>query len=281
MYLNQFSKITRSIFIGLLIISLVSALGCRSASSEMENGPAQVDPQIRSGVKSDPVMGPSWARGIVWYQVFPERFSNGNPGNDPVQYKSTTVDWDHPFGEPTIEEIERGWMLAAGEPTRFGYDPGRAGGAIANVIFNRRYGGDLQGLLANLDQLQELGVEGIYICPIFTSTSLHKYDAADQRHIDPTLAHPGKISTIGVVKASTIGDPSDETTWDWTPADIWFVETLIPAIHDRGMKIMLDGVWNHVGMDHWAFDDVRRHGSASKYADCLRPSLTTTGAAGS
>jgi len=138
------------------------------------------------------------------------------------------------------------------------------------VIFQRRYGGDLQGVLEHLDVLQELGVEGIYICPVFTSTSLHKYDAADQRHIDPTLGHPGEISTIGgigVVEASTVGDPSDESTWDWTPADVWFVETFIPAVHERGMKIILDGVWNHVGRDHWAFDDVIKHGRASKYAD--------------
>lgn len=204
---------------------------------------------------------------MVWYQVFPERFADGNPENNPSQKQSTTVLWDESFDAATIEEIERGWMLAAGEPRMFGYDPNRAGGSIANVIFQRRYGGDLQGVLEHLDELQSLGVDGIYLCPVYTSTSLHKYDAADHRHIDPTLGHPGVASTTGVVPASTVGDPSDESTWGWTEADRWFVETLIPAIHERGMKVMLDGVWNHVGVDHWAFDDVRRRGRASEYAD--------------
>jgi len=242
---NQFS-VSRHIPLAVLVCLLsLSILGCAS---------------------SEPY-GPEWSRGMVWYQVFPERFANGNLWNDPTQMGSKTVLWDQPFDEATIEEIERGWMLAAGEPRFYGYDPNRAGGSIANVIFQRRYGGDLQGVLEHLDALQSLGVEGIYLCPVFTSTSLHKYDAADHRHIDPTLGDPGDVSTNGVVSAATVGDPSDESTWEWTQADVWFVETLIPAIHGRGMKIMLDGVWNHVGLDHWAFDDVRTNGLESKYAD--------------
>lgn len=211
--------------------------------------------------------GPEWSRGMVWYQVFPERFANGNPHNDPTQERSTTVSWGLSFDETTIEEVERAWMLSAGEPRRFGYDPNRQGGSIANVIFQRRYGGDLQGVYTYLDELQSLGVQGIYICPIFTSTSLHKYDAADHRHIDPTLGHPGETTSTGVVLADPHWDPSDETTWGWTTADEWFIEVFVKAVHDRGMKLMLDGVWNHVGIDHWAFNDVRKQGDASRFAD--------------
>jgi len=267
MYANQFLKFVMRLMVVLLSMVVSGLSQYADAATESLNAGVGVNTQNESEIDEETRFGPVWSRGMVWYQVFPERFANGNPGNDPVQAQSTTVLWDQSFDEPTIAEIERGWMLSAGEPLRYGFDPGRAGGAIANVIFQRRYGGDLQGVLERLDELQELGVEGIYICPVFTSTSLHKYDAADHRHIDPTLGNPGKISTMGVVKASTVGDPSDESTWDWTDADVWFVETFISAVHERGMKIMLDGVWNHVGMDHWAFDDVREHGSASKYAD--------------
>ncbi|MFK7760155.1 MAG: alpha-amylase family glycosyl hydrolase [Phycisphaerales bacterium] len=208
--------------------------------------------------------GPDWARGIVWYQIFPERFADGNPLNNPSQRQSTTVPWSHPFDQSTIEEIERSWFLAAGEPRFFGYDPHREGGAITNVIFKRRYGGDLQGVLERLDALVALGIRGIYLCPVFTSTSLHKYDAADHRHIDPTLGHPGRpaLQTMEMVHAS-----DDETRWELTESDRWFVDVLIPAVHDRGMRLMLDGVWNHVGVDHWAFQDVLEKGRSSEFAD--------------
>lgn len=257
MCLNQFSISIRylSPFRWLVILSM--GLGCSHAHAQRH--------------------GPEWSRGMVWYQVFPERFANGNPHNDPTQERSTTVSWGLSFDETAIEEIERAWMLRAGEPRRFGYDPNRPGGSVSNVIFQRRYGGDLQGVYTYLDELQALGVEGIYLCPIFTSTSLHKYDAADHRHIDPTLGHPGETRSTGVVRADSSWDPSDETSWEWTAADNWFIEIFVQAVHDRGMKLMLDGVWNHVGIDHWAFNDVREKGDASSFADWFEVEFNDTG----
>jgi glycosidase len=112
-------------------------------------------------------------------------------------------------------------------------------------------------------------VQGIYLCPVFKSRSLHKYDASDHRHIDPTLAHPGEYLDPGPGH-NQLGpdeDPYDETTWAWTPADQWFVDEFLPKAKSLGLRVMLDGVWNHVGLDHFAFDDVRRNGSDSPYAD--------------
>lgn len=254
---NQFSRSIRYLLPIHRLVILSIVVGCSHAHAQLH--------------------GPEWSRGIVWYQVFPERFANGNPLNNPTQERSTTVSWELSFGETTIEEVERAWMLNAGEPRRFGYDPNRQGGSIANVIFQRRYGGDLQGVYTYLDELQTLGVRGIYLCPIFTSTSLHKYDAADHRHIDPTLGHPGKTTSTGVARADSSWDPSDETTWEWTTADNWFIEIFIKAVHDRGMKLMLDGVWNHVGIDHWAFNDVREKGVASRFADWFEVEFDDTG----
>ncbi len=264
MYLNQFLNF---LYHTSKLLAVVCMVGCRTQHIPSQNDTIRHSSEPRQVEQGISVSSPDWARGMVWYQIFPERFSNGNTGNDPRQRHSTTVSWDQPFDQVTIEEIERGWMLAQAEPELYGYQADRAGGAIANVIYQRRYGGDLQGVLDHLDSLKELGVDGVYICPIFTSTSLHKYDAGDHRHIDPTLAHPGDISTNGIVSSSIHWDPSDESTWAMTPADTWFVETFIHAVHERGMKLTLDGVWNHVGLDHWAFDDVRQNGASSRFVD--------------
>ena len=266
MYTNQFWASLLRIFVLILLLCTTICNGCRSRTQTGALG-VSLKNTIKSTKQADRIrFGPEWSRGIVWYQVFPERFANGNQGNDPSQHQSTTVEWDQSFDAATIEEIERGWMLAQGEPRHFRYDPARAGGAIANVIYQRRYGGDLQGVLLYLDELKDLGVGGIYFCPVFSSTSLHKYDAMDHRHIDPTLGHPGTITTHESADAMLI-NAADESTWGWTPADRWFLDVLIPAIHERGMKIMLDGVWNHVGLDHWAFQDVVRNGQSSLYRD--------------
>ena len=79
-------------------------------------------------IRNSPELSPIWSRGMVWYQVFPERFANGDPENDPIGAGFSLVDWDQDFGEPTIEEIERSWFLTQGEPERHRYDPNRSGG---------------------------------------------------------------------------------------------------------------------------------------------------------
>ncbi len=262
-----------------LLLSFV-VFGMNEHAAALESGPAEMAEDDCPDLANSTRFGPQWASGMVWYQVFPERFANGNPGNDPREYLSTLVPWDLSFDEVLIEEIERAWFLAAGEPERFGYDPYRTGGSISNVIFQRRYGGDLQGVFNALDQLQGLGIEGIYLCPIFSSSSLHKYDAADHRHIDPTLGDPGIVgsnSIADVQLAGGIGDPADESTWGWTAADRWFVDVFVPETKARGMRLMLDGVWNHVGLDHWAFADVIQNGSQSRYADWFEADFNELG----
>jgi cyclomaltodextrinase len=184
---------------------------------------------------------PDWAKGATWYQLFPERFANGNAANDPRGGDVIAKEWTSAWYPGNMREEAN---IAA-----FGRE-----------VFKRRYGGDLEGVVEHLDHLQALGVNAIYLNPLFDAESLHKYDASDYRHVDPTLAGDG-------VRASETGDPHEVSTWTWTSADRYFVEVFLPACKQRGMRVVIDGVFNHVGRKHWAFQDVVKNGRSSAYAD--------------
>jgi len=221
----------------------------------------------------DPARVPEWAKGIVWYQVFPERFRNANTRNDPHRWDRTVLAWDHPFGEATYEEIEMHWNRRIAEPTRFRGDPDRWWGAAGQSVYERRFGGDLQGVVGQLDHIAALGATGLYLCPVFDAASLHKYEASDHRHIDPTLGHPGTPTPVD----RSGEDPVDETTWGWEPADTYLVDVLLPQARARGLRVILDGVWNHVGREHFAFQDVLELGARSRYADWFKAEFDADG----
>lgn len=249
-------------------LSVLLSLACLGACGTQNRSFA--GPDVDSGAKTAVSFAtPDWAKGLVWYQVFPERFRDGNPQNTPGGWDLTPLEWDTPFDQVGIEEIERAWNRARVAPEHFGYAPNRRGGALPNVVYARRYGGDLQGLYEQLETIKAMGFGGVYLCPVFRSRSLHKYDAGDHRHIDPTLGHPGVYDDPGpghgAMRAGE--DPFDETSWAWTPADRWFVDVFLPKAKSLGLRVVLDGVWNHVGLDHFAFDDVRRNGRDSLFAD--------------
>lgn len=143
---------------------------------------------------------PAWVRESVFYQIFPDRFADGDPSNN-VQSGEYTL------GERPV--IARPW----GAPPRSHLESG-------GVEF---FGGDLPGITQHLEYLQNLGVNALYLTPIFTAPSNHKYDTADYDHVDP---HFG-------------GDDA-------------LVE-LRQALDERGMKIMLDIVLNHCGATHHWF----------------------------
>lgn len=212
---------------------------------------------------------PDWAKGLVWYQVFPERFRNGNLGNDPSAWDVSPLDWDADWAGVHDEEIERAWNRGRIAPEMFGRAQVSTGTTMRGGVYARRYGGDLQGLYEQLSEIKAMGFTGVYLCPVFESRSLHKYDASDHRHIDPMLGHPGRIEDRGPGHTSLREgeDPYDESTWAWTPADRWFVDVFLPRAKSLGLRVMLDGVWNHVGLDHFAFQDVRLNGEDSAFAD--------------
>lgn len=114
---------------------------------------------------------PRWAQGAVYYYLFPERFRNGNPANDPRVGKRR-------YQNHGIERHAR-WLSTP-------HKPGSGDGSDA-VFNNDFFGGDLQGIIDKLDDIRALGTTAIYMTPIFEAASNHKYDTADYHHIDPAF----------------------------------------------------------------------------------------------
>ncbi|WP_375749345.1 glycoside hydrolase family 13 protein [Vibrio sp. HN007] len=145
----------------------------------------------------DVLKTPKWVQETVWYQIFPERFFNGKPEISPQNVQ--------PWGTTPTE-------------TNF-------------------MGGDLWGVIEKLDYLQELGVNGLYFCPVFTANANHKYDTVDYFGVDP---HFGGNEAF---------------------------KALVDEAHNRGMKVMLDAVFNHIGDQHPIWLDVVENGKESRFAD--------------
>lgn len=193
---------------------------------------------------------PDWAKRAVWYQIFPERFRNGDPSNDPP----TTVPWKHEWYKP---------YKGRSEGTKAQRHKGTEGrtytesGDFWDFIFDRRYGGDIQGVKEKLPYLRKLGVTAIYFNPMFLAESMHKYDASDYRHIDDYFGVKDSLKKIK-------GETTDPATWQWSETDKIFLD-FVKEAHRQGFKVVLDGVFNHVGRDFWAFKDVMKNGEKSEY----------------
>jgi glycosidase len=184
-------------------------------------------------------VAPAWAKDAVWYQIVLDRFRNGNPANDPPSVRPWTSEW---FTPSPGEEKE-------GQTFYKGY------------VFDRFYGGDLDGLEAELGYLKELGVNALYLTPIFKAPSYHKYDVQNYIHIDDGFGTRGDYDAV--VAKEDLRDPK---TWQWTETDKRFL-TFLKKAHEMGFKVILDGVFNHVGDRHPAFVDVQKNGKQSVYAD--------------
>ncbi|MDP5079833.1 MAG: glycoside hydrolase family 13 protein [Opitutales bacterium] len=195
---------------------------------------------------------PDWAKDVIWYQIFPERFANGDPTNDPTRDSLTdpnrvttnwkVMDWDAPWTDRAEWEKEM---------TPYFHDS----------LQHRRYGGDLQGIIDRLDYLKDLGITGIYLNPIFYANSLHKYDGNSFHHVDPHFG-PDPAGDLKLMELET----TDPKTWQSTAADRLFIQ-LIRDARKRGIRIIIDGVWNHTGRDFFGFTDLLKNGYTSPYAD--------------
>jgi len=196
---------------------------------------------------------PDWAKNAIWYQIFPDRFYNGDTSNDPTKESLWGVwPWEH----------QEWWEISPWTSDWYKLQPWEvANGKEYRYQFQiRRYGGDIQGIINKLDYLQDLGINAIYLNPVFDSPSSHKYGAAMYHHIDRHFG-PNPVGDTEIIQSE---NPQDPQTWQWTSADILFLK-LIEEVHNRDMKIIIDGVFNHVGLTFWSFQDVIQNRGNSDY----------------
>lgn len=170
---------------------------------------------------------PAWAKGAVMYQIFVDRFYNGDSSNDVVDREYSYI------GEPVTRVKDWNKMPASMGVREF-------------------YGGDLKGIWEKLDYLQDLGVEVLYLNPIFVSPSNHKYDTQDYDYVDP---HYGVITKDGgeVLPEGDLDNSHAEryiqrvVNKENLEASNAFFASFVEEVHKRGMKVILDGVFNHCG----------------------------------
>lgn len=198
--------------------------------------------------KVKPFTVPAWAQDAIWYQIFPERFRNGTRRNDPQPADFT----DQPMP---------GWRIVPWGMEWYGRDRWEQGQDFRKTVFLRRYGGDLVGVRQKLGYLRELGINAIYLNPIFHAPSLHKYDASCFHHIDPSFG-PDRAGDLRALAAAR--ETEDPKTWIWTAADRYFVDFVADA-HAHGIRVIIDGVFNHTGRDFFAFRDLLKNGKKSRY----------------
>ena len=155
---------------------------------------------------------PKWALNTVWYQIFPERFNNGDKSNDPT--RNSLV---NPNAVPNSWEVNN-WESAWNTREDWEHEMSPY---FHDTLLDRRYGGDLQGIIDRLDYLSDLGINGIYFNPLFYAPSLHKYDASSFHHIDPHFGPDPEGDKQLIETEST-----NPLSWKWTSADKLFLKLL-------------------------------------------------------
>lgn len=261
---------------------------------------------------------PNWAKEAIWYNIFPDRFYNGNHYNDPIfnEFGPEAFKPNRLHEQNFVEEYK--WEKSNNVISHF--DRNRWTADFKEQViweklgereidyslkYARMYGGDLQGIKEKIPYMKELGINAVWLNPVFFSYQNHKYGANDFRHISPDF---GTIKTSGEThgveinrnnkygnksyvdvlgnKATTsselkllevnlkgenrgkngYGETEDPATWVWTESDLIMVD-LIKEFHKNGIRVIFDGVFNHSSSEHWTFNMVLADGENSKYKD--------------
>ena len=261
---------------------------------------------------------PNWAKEAVWYNIFPDRFYNGNHYNDPIfnEFGPEAFKPNRLHEQNFIEEYK--WEKSNNVISHF--DRNRWTADFREQViweklgereidyslkYARMYGGDLQGIKEKIPYMTELGINAVWLNPVFFSYQNHKYGANDFRHISPdfgTIKTSGSTHSVEINrnnkygnksyvdvlgnKATTsselkllevnlkgesrgkngYGETEDPATWVWTESDLIMVD-LIKEFHKNGIRVIFDGVFNHSSSEHWTFNMVLADGENSKYKD--------------
>lgn len=260
---------------------------------------------------------PSWTKEAIWYNIFPERFYNKDTYNDPIfnelgpesfninkLHENKFIEkykWN--LNNINLSKFDRNrWTSDFSEKTNwekigeqeFSYD----------LKYARMYGGDLLGIKEKIPYLKELGINAVWLNPVFFSYQNHKYGANDFRHISPDFGtirttgskHNVKIaenqktyvevlgknaknnSELKLLEVNLVGEnkgkngyleTEDPKTWVWTESDLIMVD-LIKELHKNGIRVIFDGVFNHSSERHWSFNLALAQGKNSKYAKWYR-----------
>lgn len=261
---------------------------------------------------------PNWSKEAIWYNIFPDRFYNGNHYNDPIfnefgpeafkpnilHEQNFVEEYKWEKSNNVISHFDRNrWTADFREQTIWEKLGERE--IDYSLKYARMYGGDLQGIKEKIPYMKELGINAVWLNPVFFSYQNHKYGANDFRHISPDF---GTIKTSGEThgveinrnnkygnksyvdvlgnKATTsselkllevnlkgenrgkngYGETEDPATWVWTESDLIMVD-LIKEFHKNGIRVIFDGVFNHSSSEHWTFNMVLADGENSKYKD--------------
>ncbi|MCR5421734.1 MAG: glycoside hydrolase family 13 protein [Lachnospiraceae bacterium] len=195
---------------------------------------------IRPGFKT-----PDWAKGAVIYQIYVDRFRNGDPANDVLSHEYNYI------GDHSVQVKD--WDKYP-----------------ATMGVREFYGGDLKGVMDKLDYLKELGIDAIYFNPLFVSPSNHKYDIQDYDYIDPhigcivkdegRLLEPGEYDNKNATRYI-----NRVTSLENLEASNELFARLVEECHKRNIKVILDGVFNHCGSFNKWLDRERIYEDADGY----------------
>lgn len=256
---------------------------------------------------------PDWTKEAIWYNIFPERFYNANSYNDPIFNEFGPESFginklhEHKFIEDykwrvnnvQLSKFDRNrWTSDFSDRT--GWEKIGEQGLSYSLKYARMYGGDIQGIKEKIPYMKELGINAVWLNPVFFSYQNHKYGANDFRHISPDF---GTIRTSGskhgvyisennksyvevlgndaknnselkLLEINLVGEnqgkngyleTQDPKTWVWTESDLIMVD-LIKEFHKNGIRVIFDGVFNHSSDRHWSFNLALAQGEKSPYA---------------
>lgn len=260
---------------------------------------------------------PAWTKEAIWYNIFPDRYYNADPYNDPIfnelgpesfsinrlhEYKFiNSYKWK--LNNIQLAKFDRNrWTSDFSDKTN--WEKIAEQDQAYEFKYARMYGGDLLGIKEKIPYMKELGINAVWLNPVFFSYQNHKYGSNDFRHISPdfgTIRTTGEkhgvyicdtqktyIDVLGknakhnselkLLDVQLVGknkgkngylETEDPKTWVWTESDLIMVD-LIKEFHKNGIRVIFDGVFNHSSERHWSFELALAQGKDSKYAKWYR-----------